>query len=82
MGYDAIFVYLIFRNLFVSSFSWSMAVGKLLTATPDKLGWSMSSIGVVITAKSFSAQKNSYLPCAQTTISDVRKKNGPQWRAR
>ena len=51
-----------------------MAVGKLLTATPDRLGRSMSSIGVVITAKSFSAQKNSYLPCAQTTISDVRKK--------
>ena len=53
-----------------------MAVGKLLTATPDKLGWSMSSIGVVITPKSFSAQKNSYLPCAQATISDVRKKKG------
>ena len=51
-----------------------MAVGKLLTATPDKLGWSMSSIGVVITPKSFSAQKDSFLPCAQTTISDVRKK--------
>ena len=51
-----------------------MAVGKLLTATPDRLGRSMSSIGVVITAKSFSAQKNSFLPCAKVTISDVRKK--------
>ena len=51
-----------------------MAVEKLLTATPDELGWSMLYIGVVITPKSFSAQKNSYLPCAQATISDVRKK--------
>ena len=51
-----------------------MAVGKLLTATPDELGWSMLGIVVVITPKSFSAQKISYLPCAQTTISDVRKK--------
>ena len=51
-----------------------MAVGKLLTATPDKLGWSMLGIGVVITPKYFSAQKNSFIPFAQTTISDVRKK--------
>ena len=51
-----------------------MAVEKLLTATPDELGWSMLGIGVVITPKSFSAQKISYLPCAQATISDVRKK--------
>ena len=51
-----------------------MNIEKLLTATPDKLGWSMLGISVVITPKSFSAQKNSFLPCAQATNSDVLKK--------